>query len=93
MNNSSFKICSICAEENILKPKLGIHPCHGCQLSFCLIHLTKHRQELLQKLDSVINERDELFESIFNKMNISNENITKSLQDIDEWETKMHEIV
>ncbi|CAF1416000.1 unnamed protein product [Adineta steineri] len=93
MNNSSFQICTICVEENIVKPKLGIHPCHGCQFSFCLIHLTKHRQELLQKLDSIIMQRDEIFETIFNNLNISNDNIKKSLKDNDEWETKMHEEV
>ncbi|CAF3501082.1 unnamed protein product [Rotaria sp. Silwood1] len=93
MDNSSFKICSTCENENITKPKMGIHPCHGCQLSFCLMHLMKHREELLKKLDLVIIQRDELFESIFKNVNFSNENIEKSLQNIDEWETKMHESV
>ncbi|CAF2710817.1 unnamed protein product [Rotaria sp. Silwood2] len=93
MNNSSFKICSICENENMMKPKMGIHPCHGCQLSFCLIHLTKHREELLEKLDSVIIQRDELFELIFKNVNFTNENIEKFLQNINEWETKMHESV
>jgi hypothetical protein len=93
MDHSLFKICSICEEESILKPKLGIHPCHGCQLSFCLIHLTKHRQELLQKLDSVINQRDELFELVFKNIDVNYENIDKSLQDINAWETKMHEVM
>ena len=90
MNNLSFKLCSVCAEENLQKPKMGIYPCHGCQVSFRLTHLTKHRAELLEKLDSVIIQRDE---SIFKNVNMTNEHIEIALQAIDEWETKMHESV
>jgi hypothetical protein len=93
MAGSTFKPCSICTEENHLKPKLGIHPCHGCQLAFCLVHLTKHRQDLLQKLDAVIIQRDELFETIFDNVTVSNETMEKSLEEINAWEAKMNAAV
>ncbi|UJR14345.1 hypothetical protein I4U23_001341 [Adineta vaga] len=92
-SSSTFKSCVLCLEENQLKPKLGIHPCHGCQSAFCLVHLTKHRQDLAQKLDTVITQRDEFFETMFNSFNITNENMEKSLKDIDQWEIKMQTIV
>lgn len=91
MENISFKVCSTCVTENISKPKMGIHPCYGCQLSFCLTHLSKHREALLEKLESVVTQRNELFQSIFKDMNAGNENIHTSLKNIDDWETKMHE--
>lgn len=93
MSNSSFKSCVLCIEENQNKPKLGIHPCHGCQSAFCLLHLTKHRQDLVQKLDAIIMQRDEIFETIFDRSNMTNDNMEKSLDEINEWEKNMHNVV
>ena len=93
MSNISFKPCVLCIEENQIKPKLGIHPCHGCQSAFCLPHLTKHRQDLVQKLDAVIMQRDEIFETIFNRSSMTNDNMGKSLHEISEWEEKTHDVV
>ncbi|CAF1360143.1 unnamed protein product [Adineta steineri] len=82
--NSRAK-CSICNKANTT------YVCPGCSKGFCFQHLTEHRQILGNQLEEIINNHDQLQQTIVQqKQNPLNSSL---IQRISQWETdSIHKI-
>jgi hypothetical protein len=78
--------CVVCAQNTETKPKPGVFPCLGCKQMFCTQHVAFHRQELANKLDLVIGDRNELHDILDHHQDIPD--ISGQMNLIDEWVKK-----
>jgi hypothetical protein len=83
--------CVVCAQNTETKPKPGVFPCLGCKQMFCTQHVAFHRQELANKLDVVIADRNELQDELDRRQDISD--VSGQMKIIDEWVKKTVEQV
>jgi hypothetical protein len=74
-NNTGKRHCATCGKGG------GVLICHGCQSAYCARHVVKHRQELGNKLENLMQDHDLLQQDIGH---ISDEYFY--LQKIDKWE-------
>ena len=93
MESAGTPACATCLKEEDVKPKSGIHPCVGCQVGFCLTHLTAHRQELSRQLDQIVNQRNELYDTILNNPDPSTDRMIAAFEEVNRWRERMHGVM
>ncbi len=76
---SNSKACCVTCNKGI-----GQFKCEGCLQTFCMKHVTEHRQRLSQQLDEVIVEHDLFQQTIIDDQNRKH----RLLVYIDQWEEK-----
>lgn len=77
-STNSKPVCASC-QKNI-----GQFKCEGCNETFCLQHVTEHRQVLSQQLEEVIIEYDSIQQNLSENTNRHRQ----FMSDIDKWEDK-----
>jgi hypothetical protein len=83
--NSEALLCAICGKT------AGNFTCRGCGQGFCANHVIEHRQILNKKLDEIIQEHDQLKESLIQGAGKLQPDLL--VAEIDEWEKESHEII
>lgn len=91
MNPSYDSLCVICVNEENARPKPGIHPCFGCKKGFCSSHVIMHREELCQQLELIMNQRNEIYDRVFNNPNSSKDHLMDALNDVDKWRQEAYD--
>ncbi|CAF3720984.1 unnamed protein product [Rotaria socialis] len=74
----SKKVCSKCDKT------AGSFSCDGCQHSFCLKHVTEHRQELVSEIDIIEQNHDIFYQDLLNQAQKHDEHII--FNQIYQWE-------
>lgn len=82
------KMCHTCAP----KQTIGITSCHGCQCHFCRKHFNEHRDQLSESLSTIVDLHDQILQDLKTRINhtskeqLNNDEMSKLLRQIDEWE-------
>lgn len=82
-STASKPLCASC-QKNI-----GQFKCEGCIQSFCLQHVTEHRQDLSHQLEEIIIEHDSIQQNLSQNTNQHRQFMVR----IDQWEEKSIEKV
>ncbi|CAF1020288.1 unnamed protein product [Didymodactylos carnosus] len=75
-----------CAHSTCDK-RIGIFACEGCQQKFCRKHTNEHREELAQRLDTIVFEHDLIQQQLQNTSDSTTKHPPLFTQ-IDKWETE-----